>query len=33
MQAACEAIQRRVLDDGESYKTEKAEKKRYILLA
>jgi hypothetical protein len=32
MQAAREAIQRHILDDGESYKTKKAEKKRYILL-
>jgi MuDR family transposase len=32
MQAAREAIQRYILDDGESCRTEKAEKKRYILL-
>jgi hypothetical protein len=32
MQAACEAIQRYVLNDGESYKSEKAEKKRYRLI-
>lgn len=31
MQAACEAIQRYILNDSESYKTKKANKKRYIL--
>ena len=31
MQAAHESIQWYILDNGESYKTEKAEKKRYIL--
>ena len=32
MQAAYDAIQQHVLDDGELYKTKKAEKKWYILI-
>ena len=32
MEAACEAVQRYVLDEGELYKTAYADKKRYIII-